>query len=107
VKIGNTPAVIFRDAATGRVKAFDRRLEQDLIPQFKHAIDAKAKAKGVVMVDSDTGSGWDARGVAVDSPKEWRGKKLAPVELRENIHRGPSSFWYRDIPWYVPDHPNP
>jgi hypothetical protein len=102
VKVGGTPAVIFRDAATGRVRAFDRRLEQDLIPQFKPASEAKLKSKGVVMTDTDTGSAWDARGVAVDGPKDWRGKKLRPIELRENVHRGPSDFWYRDMPWYVP-----
>ena len=102
VKVGDTPAVVFRDAPTGRVKAFDRRLEQDLIPQFKPVVDAKVKLKGVVMTDADTGSGWDARGVAVDGPKDWRGKKLRPIEVREDIHRGPSDFWYGDIPWYVP-----
>jgi hypothetical protein len=102
VKLGDTPAVIFRDAASGRVKAFDRRLEQDLIPQFKPPADAKLKSKGVVMTDTDTGSAWDARGVAVDGPKDWRGKKLRPINLREDIHRGPSNFWYRDTPGYVP-----
>ena len=105
VKVGATPVVIFRDAATGRAHAFDRRLEQDLIPKFKRGSDAKLKAKGIVMIDADTGCGWDARGVAVDGPKEWRGKKLRPVALRENIYRGPASFWYRDLPWYVPEHP--
>ena len=103
VKVGGAPAVIFRDAATGRVNAFDRRLEQDLIPQFKPAVDAKVKARGAMMIDSDTGSGWDARGVAVDGPKDWRGRRLRPIDVRENIHRGPASFWYRDMPWYVPE----
>jgi hypothetical protein len=97
LRVADVPVVLFRDRATGRVCAFDRRLEADLIPQFKLPRDAKQREKGVAIVDSDTSTGWTARGVAVDGTKEWRGKKLAPVDVREDIYLGPAQFWYRDL----------
>jgi hypothetical protein len=100
VKVADTPLVIFRDRVTGQVCAFDRRLEPDLIPQFKLPRDAKQREKGVAIVDSDTSTGWTARGVAIDGTKEWRGKKLTPVDIREDIYLGPAQFWYRDLKLY-------
>ena len=97
VKVANTPIVVLRDRVTGQVCAFDRRLEPDLIPQFKLPRDAKQREKGVAIVDSDTSTGWTARGVAIDGTKEWRGKKLTPVDVREDIYLGPAQFWYRDL----------
>ena len=97
INLADVPVVLLRDRVTGRVCAFDRRLEADLIPQFKLPRDAKQKERGVVMVDSDTSSGWSARGVAVDGTKEWRGKNLKPVDVREDIYLGAAQFWYRDL----------
>jgi Protein of unknown function (DUF3179) len=97
LRIADVPIVLFRDRQTGEVCAFDRRLETDLIPQFRLPRDAKQREKGVAIVDSDTNSGWTARGVAIDGNKEWRGKKLTPVDVREGIYLGPAQFWYRDL----------
>lgn len=97
VKVGDVPVVLIRDRATGRVNAFDRRIEKDLIPQFHPPEGAKQRDKAVVMVDSDTGTGWDAAGVAIEGDKTFRGKKLAPFALREDVHLGPARFWYRGL----------
>ena len=99
LKVGDVPVVVFRDRDTGDVRAFDRRLEADLVPRFKlpRPRDPAQKEKGVALIDSDTNSGWNARGVAVDGTKEWRGRKLVPVAVREGIHLGPAQFWYRDL----------
>lgn len=103
LRLADVPIVLFRDRVTGEVCAFDRRLEADLIPQFKLPRDAKQREKGVAIVDSDTNSGWTARGVAIDGSKEWRGKKLTPVDVRADIYLGPAQFWYRDLKL----HPDP
>ncbi|MEA2734220.1 MAG: hypothetical protein QOE14_671 [Humisphaera sp.] len=100
LKIGDVPAVVFRDRITGEVRAFNRRLEDDLIPQFRLPRDAKQKEKGVAVVDADTNTGWSARGVAVDGSKDWRGKKLTPLEVREDLYLGPAQFWYANLPLY-------
>ena len=97
LKIADTPIVLFRDRVTGEVCAFDRRLEADLVPQFKPPRDAKQRGKGVALVDSDTNSGWSALGVAIDGNKDWRGKKLTPLDVRADVYLGPARFWYRDL----------
>ena len=97
LRVGDTPVVVFRDRVTGEIRAFDRRLEADLIPQFRLPRDAKQKETGVAVVDSDTNSGWSARGVAVDGAKDWRGKKLTAVDVREDIYLGPAQFWFGDL----------
>ena len=102
LRTGDVPVVTFRDSASGEIRAFDRRLEIDLVPQFNPVRDAKRKEKGVVMLDSDTNTGWSARGVAVDGDKQWRGKKLTPVDVRQDVYFSPAQFWYRDLTLYSP-----
>jgi len=104
LKVGDVPVVVFRDRFTGQICAFDRRLEADLIPQFKLPRDAKQREKGVAVVDSDTSTGWSGRGVAVDGNKEWRGKKLTAVDVREDIYLGAAQFWYHDLALFADPH---
>lgn len=87
---GGVPVLVFRDAVSGQVRAFDRRVEADLIPQFKR--NTSAKHKGAAFIDSDTGSGWTSGGVAVDGPA--KGKKLAAVEVQEDV------WWHAAERWY-------
>jgi hypothetical protein len=84
------PVVVFRDVTTGRVRAFDRRVEEDLTPQFKRNISARRK--GAAFVDSDTDSGWTSDGVAIDGPA--KGKKLPAVDVQEDVWRHAAEFWY-------------
>jgi hypothetical protein len=90
--LGSTPVVLYQDSASGRVRAFDRHVEPDLIPLF--APSAGAKHKNVFMVDSDSGSGWSARGVAIDGDKALKGKKLTALQVQEDVFLGPAEYWY-------------
>jgi hypothetical protein len=99
---GDVPVVVFRDKGTGEVRAFDRRIEKDLIPRFNPAPARVEKGKTAAFVDSDTGSGWSVMGVAVEGDKEWRGKKLEPVAVQEDVYLGPARFWCRDLKLYAP-----
>src|SRR5207249_4521333 len=93
ITAGDLPVVLFRDKTDGHVKAFDRRIEKDLIPQF--ALNHEPRRKNAYMIDSDTNTGWSAAGVGVDGPdKSFRGHKLAPLDVQEDVWWGPVSFWY-------------
>ena len=102
LKVGDVPVVVLRDPASGEIRAFDRRLEEDLVPQFRAASEARHKERGVVMVDQDTNSGWSAKGVAIEGSKDWRGRKLLPLEVRQGVYLGPARFWYPNLTLYAP-----
>ena len=87
--------MIFRDGASGQVKAFDRRLDEDLMPQFEMNHDPRRKS--AVWIDSDTNTGWSLEGIAVDGDKSRKGKKLKPVEIQEDLYWGVEKFWYPDL----------
>jgi hypothetical protein len=95
VMAGKLPVLIFRDGASGEVKAFDRRIDEDLMPRFELNHDSRRKL--VMFVDSDTGTGWNAEGVAVDGDKQRKGKKLKPVEVQTDLYWGVLKFWYPEI----------
>jgi hypothetical protein len=50
---GTLPVLVFRDDVTGATRAFDRRVEADLIPRFE--LNRDVKRKDVKFVDRDTG----------------------------------------------------
>ena len=100
---GGTPILLFRDKATGRVRAFDRHIDQDLVPVFTPARAGDSKHRNAFMVDSDANCGWSATGVAVDGDKALKGKRLKPVEVRQNVYFGPASFWYPKLAMYGGD----
>ena len=84
------PVVVFRDATSNRVIAFDRRIESDLIPQFQRNTDRKRKA---LLIDTDTNTGWSLHGVAVDG-KQLLGHKLARIPVQEDVYLAAARFWY-------------
>src|SRR5262249_37216962 len=92
VMAGKTPLLIFRDSATGLLRVFDRRVDEDLMPRF--SVNHDPRRKSVAFVDSDTNTGWNADGLAVDGAKERRGKKLKPVEIEQDLYWGVMRFWY-------------
>jgi hypothetical protein len=96
VTAGDVPAVVFRDKTSGRVVAFDRRVEKDLIPRF--TLNHEPRRKVAFMIDSDTRSGWNAEGVAVDGPdKHFNGRKLSPLEVQEDVSWSAASHWLREL----------
>jgi hypothetical protein len=94
LKIEQTPILIVRDRSTGRLRAFDRRID-DLSPRYMPNVDPKRK--GVAYVDSDTHAGWSAELAAIDGPAELRGRKLKEIVVTPDLYRGVVEFWYPDV----------
>jgi hypothetical protein len=91
----DTPVLLFRDPVDGTPRAFARRVE-DLRPRFRLNTDRKKRPKAV-FVDDDTGAGWDANGVAVDGPPEFRGKRLARVLVEDGLSSRVMRHWYPNL----------
>jgi hypothetical protein len=89
----NPLMVLIRDPATGSLAAFDRHIDQDLIPAF--AAKQFKKFPQAMMTDSDSGSAWTADGRAVDGPL--KGKTLEPVEMEDGVYWGVTRFWFGDL----------
>jgi hypothetical protein len=96
INTGNSfgPLLVFRDPSDASVKAFQRRVD-DLRPKFR--ANADNKRKNVAFIDADTGAGWNSSGVAVDGPKEFRGKRLAPVPTDDQVDWRSLKCWYTDL----------
>src|SRR5205085_1642333 len=86
VMAGSLPVLIFRDPGTQELRAYDRRIEEDLMPRFSLNFDRRRK--GVFLIDADTNTGWSTAGVAVDGDKKMRGKKLRPIEIEQDLYWG-------------------
>ena len=93
---GATPLLLFRDPS-GVLRAFDRRVEEDLSPRFSPF--ANPKHSEVILSDADTNTQWSASGVAIDGPKETRGKKLTPIMVDDELYWGVMKYWYPDLRW--------
>jgi hypothetical protein len=89
------PILLFRDPADGTPRAFARRVE-DLRPKFRVNTDRKKRPKAV-FIDEDTGAGWDANGVAVDGPTEFRGKRLPRVPVEDGLSSRVMRHWYPNL----------
>ena len=95
-KADGIPVFIFRDPGTGEVRAFDRRVDgADLTPTFRS--NGNPGQAGAMFVDPDTGTGWDAVGVAVTGRKEYKGRRLAHVPVEDDLSWGVMKFWYPDL----------
>lgn len=92
--LGDVPALIFRDPATGRLRVFDRRVE-DLTPKFR--LNRDPRRKQVFLIDSDTASGWSLDGRAVDGPMAKEGKRLTSLPVDSNLYWGVMKTWIPDL----------
>jgi uncharacterized protein DUF3179 len=95
VMAGKLPVLIFREAASGEIRAFDRRIDEDLMPRFSVNIDPRRKL--AALIDSDTNTGWNLDGVAVDGDKKRKGQKLKPIVVQEDLYWGVMKFWYPEL----------
>jgi hypothetical protein len=93
--VDGIPVVVFRDAKSGALRAFDRRLEVDLTLHFELNTDKRRPLP--VIVDEDAGCGWNGEGVAVDGNREFRGKKLKWVQVEEELYWGVMKRWYPEL----------
>jgi hypothetical protein len=94
---GKTPVLLFRDGATGSLRAFDRHVDEDLSPRFSAVLTTDPKHPEIALVDADTDTQWSAGGVAVNGPKETHGKRLAPLPAEDGLYWGIMKFWYPDL----------
>jgi hypothetical protein len=94
-RAGDVAVLVFRDPQTGDVRACDRRVEDDLIPTFR--VNKDPKHKGAAFFDPDTGSGWDLRGEAVSGKKEYKGRRLQPLQVEEGLPWGVMKYWYPEL----------
>jgi hypothetical protein len=92
---GRTPVLLVRESSTGSLRAFDRRIDEDLSLRFATATDAKHA--NVVLADADTNTEWSIAGAAVEGPKETHGKTLTPIPVEDELYWGVMKFWYPDL----------
>jgi len=95
VSAGGLPVLIFRDPHSHQLRAFDRHVEEDLMPRFE--LNTDRRRKDATFIDVDTNTGWSATGVAVDGDKSMRGRKLRPVEVQEDLYLGVMKYWYPEL----------
>jgi hypothetical protein len=88
------PVMVFRDPTTSMPRAFRRKID-DMTPRFKPNRDPKRA--GVLFIDNDTNSGWNAAGVAIEARKEFRGKRLPPVPVDDEVPWGVAKYWYPQL----------
>jgi hypothetical protein len=103
VNFSEPPIVAVRDPVTGTVTAYDRHIDEDLIPIF--SARTFRKFTQATMTDSDSGSAWTAGGRAIDGPS--KGKKLQPVEIEDGVYYSVARFWYGNLPLTAPLPPKP
>ncbi len=101
VSVGDEPVVVFRDPASGRVKAFERTFD-GRSSRFLANPSLLRAVKGVFMLDAATNSGWTSAGVAVDGEKEVIGKRLQPVAIEEGLYFGVMREWYPEMELVAP-----
>ncbi len=100
--IGDEPAVLFRDPASGHVKAFVAKFDNQT-SRFVANPSPRRAAKGVFILDTLTNSGWTTAGVAVDGEKEVIGKRLVPITtMEEGLYYGVMREWYPDMEMLKP-----
>ena len=95
VRVGEVAVLLFRDPQTAEIRAFDRRIEDDLIPTFR--VNKDPKRKGAAFYDPDTGSGWDLHGVVVAGKKEFKDHRLQPLQVEEGLAWGIMKYWYPEL----------
>lgn len=105
--IGEVPIVIHRQEETGQIKAFER----NFAGQASHFIanpSPQRTAKGVVMVDLQTNTGWTSAGVAVDGDRQIVGQRLKPyTSFDEGQYYGVLKAWYPQLKLITPEDATP
>jgi hypothetical protein len=103
VSAGEIQLLLFRDKETGLLKAFDRRVQEDLFPMFRRKSDPKRPL--VVLEDQDSGTEWSADGKGIEGP--FKGEQLKPVAVEDDLCWGVMKHWYPDLQWVTPTQAGP
>lgn len=95
--LGKLPILILRDPTTGQLKVFSR-VYGDYVSRFVANFSPPRAAKGVVLLDAETNSGWNAAGTAIDGDKQVIGKKLEAITtFEDSLYYGVMKQWYPDL----------
>jgi hypothetical protein len=98
VNFSDPAIVITRDPVIGAVMAFDRRVDEDLVPIFsRHSFKKFPQA---TMIDADSGSAWTPDGRALDGTL--KGKKLTRLDVEDQVYWSAARFWFRNPPLLEP-----
>jgi hypothetical protein len=92
--VGELRVLIVRDPVTGSLRAFERRVNQDLFPTFRFHRDPRRPDR-LVLLDSDTDSTWSLTGRAIDGAA--KGERLRELPLEDGLWLGVMQFWYPQL----------
>jgi len=98
VNFSDPAIVIVRDPATGAPIAFDRHVDEDLIPTFSSR--RFRKFPEATMTDSDSATAWTPDGRTIDGPL--KGKKLKRLEIEDRVYWSVARFWFKNPPLLTP-----
>lgn len=98
VSAGETQLLLVRDREAGTLRAFDRRVQEDLFPFFRRKRDPKRPA--VAFEDKDSGTEWSADGKGIEGT--FKGQQLRSVKVEDAVYWGVLKYWYPDVEWVVP-----
>jgi hypothetical protein len=99
---GQTRLLLLRDPRSGAIRAFERRVSEDLFPLFLQRKDLR-QIPAAVLIDSDTQSLWTADGKAVHGPL--KGEQLREIPVDDGLYWGVMKFWYPQLALLRPDAP--
>ena len=91
---GELPVLIYREKGTGRVRAYERRID-DLRPRF--VVNTDPKRPAAWLIDSDTNSGWNTTGKAIDGHASRENRQLATLPVDEGLYWNVVHYWFPDI----------
>ena len=97
IEVDGVPILLFRDPATGVLRAYDRRFQGITSRFISNYSSARAK-RGVMLLDVATNSGWSLQGVAIDGEPGIKGSKLTPIPgLEEDLYWNVMKHWYPSL----------
>jgi hypothetical protein len=97
---GNDPVLLIRDGFAGSVRAFDRRIDEDLFIKLKpYRNPRKPRAH---FADDSSGSLWNRSMLAIEGGPEIRDKKLTRLLVEEDLYWGVMKYWMKDLQLYQP-----
>lgn len=95
---GGSNVLLFRDKASGKLRAFDRAVKGDLFPKFTRK--TVPKKPEVAFADSDTASLWTAEGHCVDGYA--KGERLRPLTIEEDVSYATLKSFYPGMEFLKP-----
>ncbi len=105
IEVDGVPILLFRDSATGILRAYDRRF-QGIASRFIANYSSARARRGVVFLDVATNSGWNLQGLAIDGDPAIKGSKLTPIPgIEENLYWNVMKHWYPDLQLLTPETP--